>query len=164
MFNRNNNDSKKENDIVPAAVLAEPQKAAPRQEFPARSVSYVGPALHFEGRIKAEEGLVIEGEVEGTVESGDKSLTVGKQGRVHGDLHGTVIEIRGKVDGEVYGRELVRLFPTAVIEGTIHCSNIVMEEGAVLNGTVDMDWDGKRTARTRLAPVQDGKHIAKVAG
>ena len=109
----------------------------------ARSVSYIGPGLTLTGEINADEGLVIEGEVEGKITSADKNLTVGKKGRVTGDIVGSVIELRGTVEGEIFSDVLVRLYSSAVVEGKIYCKRLVLDEGAEFNGSVDMNWDGK---------------------
>ena len=147
MFNKKDSDtshtsgSKSEPVIESEAVEEENKPVEPAPS--ARSVSYIGPGLRLTGDIGADEGLVIEGEVEGTIKSVGKNLTVGKKGRIKGDIVGSVIELRGTVEGEVYSDELLRLYSSAVVTGKIFCKRLILDEGADFNGTVDMNWDGE---------------------
>jgi cytoskeletal protein CcmA (bactofilin family) len=168
MFNKKSNDASevKESNSEPTIEVStqETQEKPPRQEFSARSVSYVGPGLHLEGKVEVDEGLVVEGEVEGTITSTDNNLTVGKKGRICGELVGSVIEVRGTVEGEIYARDLVRLYSSAVIDGTIYCKKLVMDEGAVFNGSVDMNWDGEVAEDVPTENVDSEEKVLKVAG
>src|SRR5690606_39699191 len=47
-----------------------------------RTVSVIGPTLVFKGELSADEDLVIQGTIEGTIAHHKKNLTVGKEGRV----------------------------------------------------------------------------------
>jgi len=60
----------------------------------------------------------------------------------------------------------VHLHPNAVLEGSVYCQRIIMDEGAVLLATVDMNWDGSKSAKGNLlTPVDSGSDgIAKAAG
>lgn len=168
MFNKKSNDASevKESKSEPMIEVStqKTEQKSPRQEFSARSVSYVGPGLHLAGKVEVDEGLVVEGEVEGTITSTDNNLTVGKKGRISGELVGSVIEVRGTVEGEIYGRDLVRLYSSAVIDGTIYCKKLVMDEGAVFNGSVDMNWDGEVAEDVPPDSVDAEEKVLKVAG
>lgn len=133
------------------------------QEFAPRSVSYVGPTVFFKGEISANEGLIIEGEIEGTIKHDNKNLTVGKQGRVRAEIHAKVIDVRGRVDGEIYGEEVVHLYSTAVVTGTIHCTRIIMDDGAEFNGAIDMSGQAAKPRKTKLKIAENDEKIAKVA-
>lgn len=153
---------------------APPEKSAPTivervdrpsgQEFTPRSVSYVGPTVFFKGEISANEGLIIEGEIEGTIRHDNKNLTVGKQGRVRAAIHAKTIEVRGRIDGEIYGEEIVHLYSTAVVTGTIHCKRIIMDDGAEFNGKIDMSGEVAKPRKTKLKIAENDEKIAKVAG
>jgi len=133
------------------------------QDFATRSVSYVGPTVFFKGEITAYEGLIIEGEIEGTIRHNGKNLTVGKQGRVHAEIYAKVIDVRGRVDGEIFGEEIVHLFSTAVVTGTINCTRIIMDDGAEFNGTLNMQGDSLRSTKTTLKLADSEDRIVKVA-
>ena len=163
MFNKKKDDSSDEIEYMSEPTL-DPQPAdaeieTPRPESSARSVSYIGAGLHMTGDIAAEENLIVEGAADGSINCIDKTLTVGKSGRVSGRIVGSVIELRGKVDGEIYSHEIVRLYSSAVIDGAIYCKRLVMDENAVFNGMGDMNWYG---ARPQEAPEPADESIEKV--
>lgn len=164
MFKNNRNDHVEQSEPTIEAKVEDKEPEAPAQQLSTRSVSYVGPGMHFTGEITADEGLVIEGEVEGKITSSDKNLTVGKKGQVKGDIIGNVIEVRGSIEGEIFSHELVHLYSSAVIEGTISCKRLVMDEGAQFNGSVDMNWDGSVSQKEPLKSVESDEKVVKVAG
>ena len=51
----------------------------------------------------------MDGELEGSVELLDGSLTVGPDGRIRANLRARSIVIQGRVDGNLYGLEPVEL-------------------------------------------------------
>jgi cytoskeletal protein CcmA (bactofilin family) len=134
------------------------------QDFSTRTVSYVGPAVFFKGEITAHEGLIIEGEMEGTIRHDGRNFTVGKQGRVRAEIHAKVIDVRGRIDGEIFGEELVHLHPTAVVTGTINCTRILMDDGAEFNGTVKMKGEAAKPAKKALKIADKEGKLTKVAG
>ena len=101
-----------------------------------RSVSVIGPTLKFKGELSANEDLIIEGEIEGTIAHQDKNLTVGKSGRVRANIHAKQIEILGRVDGDIRGDDIVKLSKTAIVDGNIQCGRIAMEDGAHFTGSI----------------------------
>jgi cytoskeletal protein CcmA (bactofilin family) len=164
MFKNNRNDHVEQSEPTIETKVEDKEPEAPAQQIATRSVSYVGPGMHFTGEITADEGLVIEGEVEGKITSSDKNLTVGKKGQVKGDIIGNVIEVRGSIEGEIFSYELVHLYSSAVIEGTISCKRLVMDEGAQFNGSIDMNWDGSVSQKEPLKSVESDEKVVKVAG
>jgi cytoskeletal protein CcmA (bactofilin family) len=168
MFNKKNNETSEEQVSWSEPVIeSQPEDAetAPsNEEYLARSVSYVGPGLQMSGNIVAEENLIIEGVAEGSIKCGDKQLTVGKKGRVSGQIVGNVIEVRGTVEGDIYSHEIVRLYPTAVVDGAIYCKRLVMDDKAVFNGSIDMNWDGAVPNEEPLTSVESDEKVVKAVG
>lgn len=114
-----------------------------------RSVSVIGPTLVFKGELSADEDLVIQGTIEGTIAHHKKNLTVGREGRVKADIHAASVTIEGHVEGDIHGDDFVELAKNAVVTGNIFCSRIKMADGAQFNGSIEM---GSRPAsQARLA-------------
>jgi cytoskeletal protein CcmA (bactofilin family) len=132
------------NDEKPAEATGKTSQST------ARSVSYIGPDLHFTGNISAKEGLVIEGTFEGKLIQEDRSLTIGKRGRINGLIQAGEIEVRGHIEGEIYATERIRLYSGCVVTGKIYCKNISTEEGAIFNGTIDMSQEVIKPEATKL--------------
>ena len=79
---------------------------------------------------------MIDGQVQGTIELGDHSLTIGPDASVVADLAGKVVTVSGTVVGNVIGVSRVELKATGSIEGDVNAPTFVMEEGATLKGKV----------------------------
>lgn len=108
-----------------------------------RNVSVIGPTLVFKGELSADEDLVIQGTIEGTIAHHKKNLTVGKEGRVKADINAASVTIEGHVDGDIHGDDFVELAKSAVVTGNIFSPRIKMADGARFNGSIDM---GRGTA------------------
>ena len=80
---------------------------------------------------------MIDGQVQGTIELGDHSLTIGRDASVVADLAAKVVTVSGTVVGNVIGVSRVELKATGSIEGDVTAPTFVMEEGATLKGKVD---------------------------
>ncbi len=102
-----------------------------------RTAAWIGKALRVEGRIVSDENLTIDGRVEGTIEVGDHSLTIGPGAAVKADLIAKTVTISGAVTGNVTASEKVLLQPTGAVDGDITTPRLVMAEGAVIKGRVE---------------------------
>jgi cytoskeletal protein CcmA (bactofilin family) len=123
------------------------EEAAPRVSEPAvsqpsavrtRNVSVIGPTLVFRGELSADEDLVIQGTIEGTIAHHKKNLTVGKEGRVKADINAASVTIEGQVEGDIHGDDFVELAQSAVVTGNIYSPRIKMADGARFNGSINM--------------------------
>ena len=143
-----------------------PQRTAPGYtsniQVRTRNVSVIGPTLVFRGELSANEDLVIEGQIEGRISHQDKHLTVGKQGRVSADIRAQTVEIHGEVNGDIIGDELVKLSSSAVVNGNIECSRIVMEDGACFTGNIKMEPRAKPEPKAKLQVAETAPTVTNV--
>lgn len=102
-----------------------------------RKAAWIGGSIFVKGDVVSTEDLVIDGKVEGTIELGNHSLTIGQAAAVTADLVAKTIEISGTVKGNVMGNAKVQLKSIAKVEGDISAPKFVMEDGAALSGKVD---------------------------
>jgi len=100
--------------------------------------STLGATLRFKGDLIADEDLVIQGQVEGSILH-TRSLTVGAQGRMQGDIRARRIVVQGSVDGDLYALESVTLQFGSTVRGDVFAPKVAIEEGARLSGRIDMD-------------------------
>lgn len=119
--------------------LASPPKIGEARPIRSKNVSVIGPTLVFKGELSADEDLVIEGSIEGTIAHHKKNLTVGREGRVKADIHASSVIVEGRVDGDIHSDEIVGLAKSAVVTGNIYCARIEMEDGAHFNGKITME-------------------------
>ena len=102
-----------------------------------RKAAWIGGAILVKGDVVSTEDLVIDGQVHGTIELGDHSLTIGSGATVVADLAAKNVTISGKVKGNVMGNAKVELKSTAKVEGDVSAPKFLMEDGATLIGKVD---------------------------
>ena len=102
-----------------------------------RKAAWIGGSILVKGDVVSTEDLVIDGKVEGTIELGNHSLTIGQGASVVADLVAKMVTISGQVKGNVMGNAKVELKSTATVEGDVTAPSFVMEDGATLVGKVD---------------------------
>ena len=104
---------------APESRAAEPRPAEARSPASdaAPRASVLGPTLRFRGELSAQEDLIIQGSVEGSI-THTQSLTVGTDGTMKGDIRARVIVVDGKVEGDLYATESVTIRATAKVKGT----------------------------------------------
>ncbi len=118
--------------------LASPPRIGQARPVRSKNVSVIGPTLVFKGELSADEDLVIEGHIEGTIAHHKKHLTIGKQGRVKADIHASSVIVEGELVGDIHSEGVVSLANGANVKGNIYCGRIVMEDGARFKGKIDM--------------------------
>jgi len=117
---------------------ASPPKIGEARPIRSKNVSVIGPTLVFKGELSADEDLVIEGNIEGTIAHHKKHLTIGTQGRVKADIHASSVIVEGQLFGDIHSEGTVSLADGADVMGNIYCGRIVMEDGARFKGKIDM--------------------------
>jgi cytoskeletal protein CcmA (bactofilin family) len=102
-----------------------------------RRAAWIGGSILVKGDVVSTEDLVIDGQVQGTIELGDHNLTIGQGASVIADLAAKAVTISGNLKGNVMSTGKVELKSTAKVEGDISSPKFVMEDGAALSGKVD---------------------------
>jgi cytoskeletal protein CcmA (bactofilin family) len=125
---------------APLTKVSQPRPAGPS------NVSVIGPTLVFKGELSADEDLIIEGHIEGTIAHHKKHLTIGKQGRVAANIHASSVIVLGQLVGDIHSEGTVSLAKSANVKGDIYCGRIVMEEGSRFEGNIDMGDATQATA------------------
>ncbi len=104
---------------------------------PEAVISIVGPGMKIVGDCQTDGTIRIEGAIDGSVRAG-KAVVVGKDGFVDGDIHTQDAVISGRVQGTVIAESRLELQATCQIDGRVRARRLQLEEGAILNGTVEM--------------------------
>lgn len=101
------------------------------------SSNNIGKGTFLEGNIETFGNIRIEGKVNGNIKSKSK-VALGHQSHVEGNIIAQNADIEGEVKGKIEVAELLVLKATAVINGDIMTGKMVVEPGAVFNGTCKM--------------------------
>ena len=102
-------------------------------------MAVIGRSIQIDGDLRGEEDLRIEGDVSGTIELPNHSLTIGKKGRIKADAYAKSVIVDGEMNGDLYGSECVSIRANANVEGNVIASRVSLEEGARFKGSIDMD-------------------------
>jgi len=104
-------------------------------------VAHIGKSVVIKGELSGSEDLYLDGEIEGSIELRDHSLTIGPNGRVKANINAKNVIVHGKVDGNISGTDRVELRKSAVLAGDIATQRIVIEDGAFFKGGIDIRKD-----------------------
>lgn len=111
---------------------------APTRQAPAGPTSTkIAAGSKVKGQITGAAELVIEGEVEGEITLESK-LVIRPGGVVRGPIRAMVVEVGGKVFGDVQGQEVVRVLGTGRLEGNVQAPKIPIDEDGFCKGLLDM--------------------------
>ncbi|MFT5138848.1 MAG: cytoskeletal protein CcmA (bactofilin family) [Lysobacterales bacterium] len=99
----------------------------------------IGPGIVINGDISGTESLLIEGKVEGKISLPGHQVEVGKSGRVHADVVAKLVRIDGELKGDIEGKEKVILNKTANVRGNIVAPRVMLEDGALFKGSIDIN-------------------------
>lgn len=112
-------------------------------------ISIIGPGMKVIGDCETDGTIRIEGLVQGSVRAA-KAVVIGKDGLVAGDVVTQDAVVSGRVKGTLTAESRLELQATCEIEGEVRTRRMQLEEGAVLNGTVEMGVSSAE-ARPRAA-------------
>jgi len=116
-------------------------------------------AITITGTIHADEAMTIAGTVTGDIHASNADITVETSARVDGALMGRTITVRGQSKGRLIARELVWVHETAHVKGDVAAPKIILEDGAVFNGSVEPG----RTDAALIVAAYRGKTESPVA-
>jgi cytoskeletal protein CcmA (bactofilin family) len=117
-------------------------------------VASIGKSIVFKGELTGSEDLEIDGAIEGDVKLPEHELTVGPNGRVVASVTAKNIQIIGRVSGNVTATERVEIQATGVVEGDIRAPRLLVQEGAVVNGAIEMTGAKGAPAAKPAQPAQ----------
>ncbi|HVR76087.1 MAG TPA: polymer-forming cytoskeletal protein [Planctomycetota bacterium] len=100
----------------------------------AAHASYLNPHLSFEGNLKYTGTVTIDCDFRGSITT-DDTLVVGPTAKVHAEVTAGVLEISGKVEGNVRAKTRVKIYTGGQVVGNIETPTISMEEGVVFEGS-----------------------------
>ena len=121
-----------------------PQRAAPAPPVaPHQTKSLIGRGLALKGELSGREDVTIDGQFEGQIRVSGAGVTIGASGRVTAEVEADEIFVEGRLEGSLRARERVVVRRTGHVTGDIETQRLVIEDGAVIRGRVDMARPGE---------------------
>lgn len=93
--------------------------------------------MTIKGDIRASEELVVDGQVEGTLES-QSLITIGPSGKVHSNIKAREVVIFGSVRGNVEVSDKIAIRDQGSLVGDIKTAGISIDDGAYFKGSIDI--------------------------
>ena len=115
----------------------------------------IGASLTIKGEVTSHEDVTIHGTLNGKILMQGGSLLVANGANVEADAQVSRLAIHGTFSGDVAATERVELTSTAQVSGTLLAPAVVLQDGAVFNGMIEVK--GRTKARDKGAFDQQAK-------
>ena len=89
------------------------------------------------GEIKSNADFRIDGYLNGSITTSGK-VVIGKEGSIEGNIKCLNADIEGRFIGKIEASEILNLKSTAIIEGEVKISKLIVEAGANFNAKCSM--------------------------
>ncbi len=100
----------------------------------AKSGGLLSRGVSIKGTVKFRDELLIDGEVEGTIDSTGE-LTVGEHATIKGEIRSKSVKVRGSVEGDIFASERCELQAGCTLQGDIEAPRLVVDENATFLGS-----------------------------
>lgn len=122
----------------PARPVTTDSESMARDIKEGRLSGFVGHGTVLTGETNFQAMLRVDGVLQGTVSSDAGTLIVGTNGQVDANVAVASATINGTVNGDIVATEKLHLGRTAKVVGNVQTPRIVIEEGAILEGSCSM--------------------------
>lgn len=122
-------------------------RGMPTQQQP-ESTSVIDQYSNFDGTYNSARDLRVEGQVKGTIVC-KGTLHVAQGATVKASVEAEAISVAGELEGEINCRGRLELLQTGRAKGQISTQSLVIHEGAVYEGDLEMGGNAGRSRRSR---------------
>ena len=131
IFTRKTEPAARSNESARPSVVPGPSN---RTFMPAQSCAFLSRGVSIKGSVKFLAELLIDGEVEGTIDS-IGTLKIGEHARIRGDIRTKSLKVRGTVEGNIFVTECCELQAGCTLRGDIEAPRLVVNESATFLGS-----------------------------
>ena len=110
-------------------------------------IAFLGSDTVYEGKLTFKGTVRIEGKYTGEIIS-DGTLNIGKEANVNATLNVGELLLSGHLSGDVTAKRRVIIYSSGILEGNLHTSHLVTEEGGIIEGQVSMRQTPKPQSNT----------------
>ena len=100
-------------------------------------LNFLGGGTTIEGTIRSENSVRVDGTIKGKLIC-KNTLTVGLNGEIEGEVEAKNAIVGGTIKGKVKITEKLVLESKSVLLGELKASKLIIDEGAVFEGSSDM--------------------------
>jgi cytoskeletal protein CcmA (bactofilin family) len=106
-------------------------------ESSSTELNFLGGGTVVEGTIRSNNSVRVDGKIKGKLIC-KNTLTIGVNGEIEGDIEAKNAIIGGKIKGKIKVAEKLVLEAKSILIGDLKASKLLIDEGAVFEGTSDM--------------------------
>ena len=142
---------------------SEPASTAPRalteSESLAREIKegnlsgFVGSGTLVTGEANFKALMRVDGHLSGRITSSSGTLIVGANGKVDANIEVAIAVVHGTINGDIIATQRLELGRAAKINGNIQTPSLVIEQGALFEGSCKMENIGHGGARPNISVV-----------
>lgn len=99
----------------------------------------IGASIRIRGDVTGDENLIIQGEVDGTINVLGHNVTISKTGKVKANIEAKQIIVEGSLEGDLNGDEKVIIRESGNVHGNIVAPRVTLEDGALFKGSIEME-------------------------
>ena len=110
--------------------------------------AFIDQGSEFTGKLSFKDTVRIDGHFEGEISS-ENTLVVGESGSVHASICSQIVIVSGEIHGDIVAGQQVTLHKTARVLGNLQTARLVVEEGAEINGKIEMISSKSKDAQSQ---------------
>lgn len=100
----------------------------------------------WNGTLKSQGNVAIEGQVEGFVEAA-QLIFIAEEARVRARVLATDVTVAGLLEGDIICENRVEITATGRVQGTIRTTYLVVQDGGTFDGRIEMNAENGRGRR-----------------
>lgn len=122
--------------------------------------SIISAEMEINGTIKSSGSIRVDGKVEGELSS-SADVTLGKSGKVKGNLSVNSVSIEGSVEGNITAKDRIEMKSSARVNGDIKSKRLTVEDGVTFVGKSEVNPSGAPMEKPAAQPAAERGDDAK---
>jgi cytoskeletal protein CcmA (bactofilin family) len=118
--------------------------------------AFIDQGSEFSGRLRFSDTVRIDGKFDGEISS-ENTLIVGETGMIKATIQSNTVIISGEVEGDIIAPRQVVIHKEARVSGDIQTASLAVEEGAQINGQINMGGGAVSPREERSSKRREGR-------
>jgi len=99
----------------------------------------IGRTIHIKGDVSAEEPIIVEGTVVGSIDLTGHPLTVTENGTVEATVVAHPVTVSCHVTGTINASARILVQQTATVDGDLAAPSVSVQDGATVHGRLEVE-------------------------
>lgn len=138
----------------PASPLADyrpEREVRPQATDPEKCTNVIAASSKWSGSLNVDDSVRVEGQVSGEIVA-KGTVHISEGARVDAKVRAAFVVISGSFKGEIRCSERLELLPKSRVEGSLHTKVLNVHEGALVDGTIEMQAERLGTKEAPAEP------------